>query len=307
MSGAVSNSPDAGRRAVDAVHAGAATQSSGAIPPKPGPVVLDCALAMAQGANVLAAQACQGEEQITLGEAAPKGSAEQHRRFENAVDIYRKVESGTSAAAMKAAALEMLARLYDPQHLNEPAQVEGALKELAAISPNDLTALFRLAKVQEDRQELDAAETTLLAARHAQPAAPEPNKMLAQFYARRVIEMSTAAQQLEAQLNPVLPGQRNKDGFYRIGGEVQPPRKLQSGPLYPEEARNAGVSGTVVVEIFVDETGTVVGARIIQSVPLLDAAALETVRNWRYEPTLVHGRPVPIKMGVTVNFTLPRQ
>ncbi len=282
------------------------TPPAGATGPKPGPVVLDCAMAMTQGANGLTAQVCQGEEQIKLGEASPKGSTEQHRRFDNAVNIYRKVEAGTSTATMKAAALEMLARLYDAQHLNEPAQAEGVLQELGAVSPLDLTVLFRLARIQEDRWELDAAEATLLAARHAQPAAPEPNKMLAQFYARRVTEMSTAAQQVESQLNPMLPGQRDKDGFYRVGGDVQPPHKRQGGPPYPEEARNAGVSGTVVVEIFVDETGTVRGARIIQSVPLLDAAALETVRNWQYEPTLVGGRPVPIKMGVTVTFTLPR-
>jgi TonB family protein len=282
-------------------------QPPGAAPPKPGPVVLDCAFAMSQAADALASLVCRGDEQIKLGEAAPKGSSEQHRRFEDAVTIYRKAESSTSAAAMKAAALEMLVRLYDTQHLNEPAQVERVLRELAAVTPNDLTVLFRLSKVQEDQQELDAAETTLLSARHARPAAPEPNKMLAQFYTRRVTEMSTAAQQVEAQLNPVLPGQRDKDGFYHPGGDLQAPHKLETGPPYPEGARNAGVSGAVVVELSVDETGTVRGARIVQSIPLLDAAALETVKRWHYEPTVVNGRPVPIKMTVTVNFTLPRQ
>jgi TonB family protein len=281
--------------------------AAGAPPPKLGPVVLDCALAMAQGANSLASLACLGEEQLKRGEAATKGSPEQRRALQNAVDTYRKAESAASVGAMKAAALEMLARLYDAQHLNEPAQLERVLRDLTTLTPNDLTVLFRLSRVQEDQQELNAAETTLLSARHAQPTAAEPNKMLAQFYSRRVSEMSVAAQQLETQLNPVLPGQRDREGFYRVGQGVQAPHKLEGGPPYPEDARNAGVSGVVTVELSLDETGTVRDARVTQSIPLLDAAALETVRRWHYEPTLVNGRPVPIKMSVTVNFTLPRQ
>ena len=208
---------------------------------------------------------------------------------------------------MKAAALEMLARLYDAQHLNEPSEVERVLRALTAITPADLTVLFRLSKVQENQQEIEAAEATLLAARHLQPTAAEPNKMLAQFYARRVTEMSVAAQQVEAQLNPPPAGKPDKDGFYRVGAGVQGPHKLEGGPPYPEEARNAGVSGTVTVEVSLDETGAVWDARVTHSIPLLDAAALETVRRWHYEPTIVKGRPVPVRMSVAVNFTLPRQ
>jgi TonB family protein len=280
--------------------------ASGAPPPKTAPVVLTCALAMARGANNLASLACLGEDQLKLGEAATKGSPEQRRALESAADTYRKAASA-AVGAMKAAALEMLARLHDAQHLNEPAHLELVLSELAPLVPNDLTVLFRLSKVQEDRQELDAAETTLLDARHARPTAADPNKMLAQFYARRVSELSVAAQRLETELNPVQPGERDKEGFYRVGGDVKAPHKLENGPPYPEDARNAGVSGVVGVEISLDESGTVRDARVTQSIPLLDAAAIETVRRWQYEPTIVNGHPVPVKMSVTVPFTLPRQ
>jgi TonB family protein len=274
--------------------------------PKPGPVVLDCALAMAQGANALASEVCRAEQNLKQGEAAAKGSPDERRYFERAADDYREVERSATESALKAAALEMLARIYDIGHLNEPPRVERVLRDLSTVVPSDLTVLFRLARVQEDQQELDAAEATLLSARRLQPATAAPNRMLAQFYARRVSEMSTAARQLEAQLEPVQPGQRDRDGFYHVGGNVQAPRKLEGGPPYPEDARNAGVSGPVIVELSLDETGTVRNARIAQSIPLLDAAALDTVRRWHYEPTIVNGRPVPIKMNVTVNFNLPK-
>jgi protein TonB len=43
---------------------------------------------------------------------------------------------------------------------------------------------------------------------------------------------------------------------------------------------------------------------VLRSVPLLDQAALDAVRQWEYEPTLLNGVPVPVIMTVTVNFTL---
>lgn len=162
---------------------------------------------MAQGTNALASQVCQGEEQVKLGEAAPKGSPEQHRR------------------------LELIFR------------------ELAAVAPDDLSVLFRLARVQEDQQQLDAAETTLLYAHHLRPAEAEPNRMLARFYSRRVAELSLeTSRQISAQQAPAAQDQPDKDGFYRLGGAITPPRRLDN-PKYPKEAQDAGIEGLVMVEI----------------------------------------------------------
>lgn len=47
-------------------------------------------------------------------------------------------------------------------------------------------------------------------------------------------------------------------------------------------------------------------ARIVRSIPLLDEAALQAVREWRYDPTIINGKPVPVRMTVNVNFTLAR-
>ena len=50
--------------------------------------------------------------------------------------------------------------------------------------------------------------------------------------------------------------------------------------------------------------GAILNARVLRSVPLLDQAALDAVRQWRYTPTLLNGVPVPVIMTVTVSFTL---
>ena len=76
-------------------------------------------------------------------------------------------------------------------------------------------------------------------------------------------------------------------------------------PAYPPTARAAGVQGVVILEITIGEDGAVSNARVLRSIPLLDQAALDAVRQWRYEPTLLNGAPTPVIMTATVNFSLP--
>jgi protein TonB len=75
-------------------------------------------------------------------------------------------------------------------------------------------------------------------------------------------------------------------------------------PIYPDIARLARVEGTVIMEAMLDPSGHVTQLRVIKSVPMLDQAALDAVRQWRYTPSLYYGRPVSVLMTVTVRFTL---
>ncbi len=74
--------------------------------------------------------------------------------------------------------------------------------------------------------------------------------------------------------------------------------------MYPEIARRNGVKGIVIIEAIIGVDGRVDNARVLKSVPLLDAAALEAVRAWTYSPTLLNGRPTAVIMTVTVLFNL---
>src|SRR4051794_8473998 len=91
----------------------------------------------------------------------------------------------------------------------------------------------------------------------------------------------------------------------RIGGVIKPPRKIQDvAPVYPELARTARVSGVVIIEATIDEQGGVQDARVLRSIPLLDRAAVDAVRQWRFTPTVLNGQVIPVVMTVTVNFRL---
>jgi periplasmic protein TonB len=85
----------------------------------------------------------------------------------------------------------------------------------------------------------------------------------------------------------------------------RPPRLLNpTKPRYPPDAFIRKVEGVVIVEFVIDATGRVVRARIVQSIPLLDAAALETVRAWEFAPALQHGRPVATAAQAPVTFRI---
>jgi TonB family protein len=89
----------------------------------------------------------------------------------------------------------------------------------------------------------------------------------------------------------------------RVGGNLKQPAKIaDAAPVLPEIARQAGIRGIVIIEITIGTDGAIRDAKILRSIPLLDQAALDAVRQWRYEPTLLNGAPVPVIMNVTVNF-----
>ena len=91
----------------------------------------------------------------------------------------------------------------------------------------------------------------------------------------------------------------------RVGGGLVAPAKTRHvAPIYPPVALAARQEGLVILEAVIGENGGVRDVRVLRSIPLLDQAAVDAVRQWRFTPTLLNGEPVPIVMNVTVNFQL---
>jgi periplasmic protein TonB len=85
----------------------------------------------------------------------------------------------------------------------------------------------------------------------------------------------------------------------------RPPRLLrQRKPTYPSEAFVQKVQGVVLIELLIDSTGRVARARVIHSIPLLDAAALEAVYDWIFTPAIQRGRPVATIAMAPVSFAI---
>jgi len=86
--------------------------------------------------------------------------------------------------------------------------------------------------------------------------------------------------------------------------EELPQAVLKVPAAYPAEARKAGIQGTVMVQALVMEDGTVLDTKILKGIPLLDDAALDCVRQWRFKPALAKGKPVPVWVAVPIKFSL---
>jgi protein TonB len=85
---------------------------------------------------------------------------------------------------------------------------------------------------------------------------------------------------------------------------VSPVKIADARPIYPDIARAAHVEGTVIMVAVLDTTGRVTQLRVLKSAPMLDQAALDAVRQWRYTPSLYGGHPVSVLMTITVRFQL---
>jgi TonB family protein len=228
-----------------------------------------------------------------------RAAAEQYSR---AAEMFREIEPKTYA-------YETLVRIYSAQNLNEPREAEQAVRQLIVLAPNSAAPLIRLSSVQEAQKLVDAAEATLLNARQQFPDDVEPLKALSRFYAR----LATAAAMTEArrgreQEAPRAPGHPDENGFYSVGAHIPPPKKERDvRPAFPKEAQAVELDGIVIVELFLDENGAVTDAHLSRPIPMLDEAALEAVKQWRFQPTIIDGRAVPTRLTVTVNFTLQKK
>jgi protein TonB len=107
---------------------------------------------------------------------------------------------------------------------------------------------------------------------------------------------------------PLLQQQEQKRPPVRVGGDIKEPKKIKDvKPVYPEEAKNAGVQGIVILETVIGTDGSVQQAHVLRPVALLDKAAIDAVMQWKYTPTLLNGEPVEVVMTVTVTFSLAQQ
>ncbi|MBP7794855.1 MAG: energy transducer TonB [Candidatus Saccharicenans sp.] len=110
---------------------------------------------------------------------------------------------------------------------------------------------------------------------------------------------------LGGELRGVVGGEALPLDTVRALGGIKPPQLIKRvDPVYPEAARQAGVEGTVILEVTTDIYGRVANIRVLRSVPLLDQAAIDAVKQWVYEPLIIDGQPKGVIFTVTIDFKL---
>lgn len=96
---------------------------------------------------------------------------------------------------------------------------------------------------------------------------------------------------------------------YPVGDDVKAPVAIvHVNPLYPEEARRAGVSGLVILETVIDHTGVVRDIKVLKPLPHgLSEAAVDAVKQWVFKPGTLNGEAVDVIFNLTINFKLDKK
>lgn len=95
------------------------------------------------------------------------------------------------------------------------------------------------------------------------------------------------------------------DGDVPVTDYDQPPKLLkQTRPQYPQDAFIKKIEGVVELAVVIETDGKIRRARVVRSVPLLDAAAIQTVKQWVFSPGMKHGQPVPTPANIPVTFRI---
>ena len=119
---------------------------------------------------------------------------------------------------------------------------------------------------------------------------------------------SECAHEMQIEIKPASEthhqGERNHAPI-RVGGRVRAPRAVyEPSPNYPTLAKQARISGDVVIDAVIDKTGSVVEMKVVFGPLPLIPAALAEVRTWRYELTYLNDEPIDIQFILTVRFEL---
>ena len=101
------------------------------------------------------------------------------------------------------------------------------------------------------------------------------------------------------------PGAAEMGVGIAVHGSVEQAKLVQQvRPVYPPEAKQAGISGVVRLAVVIGADGKVRNIQVMNGEPQLAAAAMEAVRQWVWQPKLLKGEPVEVSTTVDVNFTL---
>ncbi|MCC6649735.1 MAG: energy transducer TonB [Candidatus Eisenbacteria bacterium] len=236
------------------------------------------------------------EPKVALYEFMPYGAPE-------LLEVAKKYLTRALTLATGALVLVFVALLglnyYLSQHQEEVAPIVVPYRELQAPPP--LTDAAPPPQVQVATQVAPPAAAIPVPVPDAE--APQEQTIASQEELSAVQGSSTVGDGDNIVVAPpqedALPG----FGEYVYTDEL-PEKITHVQPVYPDIAREAGVDGTVMVQALVGKDGRVKDVRVVKSIPMLDAAAIQAVKGWVFKPALSNNKPVAVWVGCPVKFSL---
>jgi general secretion pathway protein A len=199
-----------------------------------------------------------------------------------------RVEDRREAAASTSAEVKNSAR--DESKIQVPATAQNLTQNGAPYQPRERTTAETPAAVI-------AARKSVYPIRDLQSEPPPPADIVAHSATVKLPELLAAPSAIKS---PTVSGNANKPTAALSGGKLISATK----PLYPIAARSGNIQGVVLLNVVVGPNGTIEKVSVISGHPLLAPAAVNAVKQWRYEPFLTNNKPVRSETHIQVRFTL---
>ena len=181
-------------------------------------------------------------------------------------------------------------------------------RPLPAAGPQRAVTVVRTVRFQPPkppaRQQIPPKQAKRIPVPDPTPEDPEPIEMTEQPLPELDVELAEIGADVfgipDGPPGPVGPAPME------ISGNVMPPTKIHAPqPRYTEEARRARIQGVVVLQAVIEDDGTVRKVDVLKGLNLgLTESAVETVKEWTFEPATLEGEPVPVFLNLVINFSL---
>lgn len=187
-------------------------------------------------------------------------------------------------------------------HLPEVTQAEVKQAEKAKVYVVQQIRFKPPPPQQQQQQELLKPRAKKVPIPDPTPDEPEPIRVVEEVQQDIDIPIDDAVIGI-----PEGPPPSDQDtGPIQVGGDVRPPEKISAPqPQYSEIARKARIQGVVIVQAIIDKQGNVTNVKVLKGLPMgLEEAAVDAIKQWKFKPAMLNGRPVTVYYNLTVNFKL---
>jgi TonB family protein len=200
-------------------------------------------------------------------------------------------------ALLIAAALHLVVFLI---HLPEMVQAEAKPADKPKVYVVQQLR-FKPPPPQQQQQELLKPRAKKVPIPDPTPDEPEPIRVVEEIDQDLDIPIDDLAIGI-----PEGPPPTEDTGPIQVGGDVRAPEKISAPqPQYTEIARKARVQGVVIVQAIIDKQGAVTNVKVLKGLPMgLEEAAVDAIKQWKFKPATLNGRPVTVYYNLTVNFKL---
>ena len=204
--------------------------------------------------------------------------------------------------------LLILIPLIYPEALPQGCHADGADRAAAAAAATAPATAAGSARgsraVGDDEQSADGAHADSEKHHDGEPKKKRRRRVLAWPAWKAWVEAQAAfsaacSVRTSPKVQAAAPKKVNISAGVAVGMLIQ-----KTTPIYPPIAKAARVSGTVVLQATISKTGTITNLRVVSGPAMLQQAALDAVKTWRYRPYLLNNEPVEVETTINVIFSL---